>query len=128
VVRYQFKKPDSCYQAVDKVGRTARRAADTHLKNALAKPRVATSLRRMTAIFSFATDLRGFILSMPHFVHLTPRFGPNFEAPILVNAEKPELQAHAAPVKARKSSPIPAKRRASTPDPSVRVETFILVS
>ncbi|KAJ7284915.1 hypothetical protein C8J57DRAFT_1170078 [Mycena rebaudengoi] len=59
-------------KAVDKVGRTARRAADTHLKNALAKPRVATSLRRMTAIFSFATDL----------------------PPILVNAEKPELQAH----------------------------------
>jgi hypothetical protein len=45
-------------QAVDKIGRTARRTADTHIKNALSKPRVATTLRRMTAMFNFVPDLR----------------------------------------------------------------------
>lgn len=45
-------------QAVDKVGRTARRTVDTHIKNAISKPRVATTLRRMTAMFNFISDLR----------------------------------------------------------------------
>ena len=44
-------------QAVDKIGRTARRTVDTHIKNALSKPRVATTLRRMTAMFNFVPDL-----------------------------------------------------------------------
>ncbi|KAF8962773.1 hypothetical protein BDZ97DRAFT_2020814, partial [Flammula alnicola] len=35
-------------KAVDKLGRTARRTIDTHVKNALSKPRVATAIRRMT--------------------------------------------------------------------------------
>lgn len=45
-------------QAVDKVGRTARRTLDTHIRNAMSKPRVATTLRRMTAMFNFIPDLR----------------------------------------------------------------------
>lgn len=50
--------PDSDLEkAVDKVGRTARRTVDTHIKNALSKPRVATTLRRMTAMFNFVPDL-----------------------------------------------------------------------
>ncbi|KAF8807016.1 hypothetical protein BYT27DRAFT_7190726 [Phlegmacium glaucopus] len=44
-------------RAVDKVGRTARRTVDTHIKNALSKPRVATTMRRMTAMFNFLPDL-----------------------------------------------------------------------
>lgn len=44
-------------KAVDKIGRTARRTVDTHIKNALSKPRVATTLRRMTAMFNFVPDL-----------------------------------------------------------------------
>ncbi|KAF8149863.1 hypothetical protein B0H34DRAFT_164796 [Crassisporium funariophilum] len=44
-------------KAVDKVGRTARRTIDTHIKNALSKPRLATTIRRMAATFNFISDL-----------------------------------------------------------------------
>ncbi|KAF9525675.1 hypothetical protein CPB83DRAFT_859161 [Crepidotus variabilis] len=44
-------------KAVDKLGRTARRTIDTHIKNAISKPRVSTSIRRMTAMFNFVQDL-----------------------------------------------------------------------
>ncbi|KAF8656835.1 hypothetical protein AX16_002383 [Volvariella volvacea WC 439] len=44
-------------KAVDKVGRTARRTVDTHIKHALSKPLVATTLRRMTALFNFTSEL-----------------------------------------------------------------------
>ncbi|KAF8071710.1 hypothetical protein FPV67DRAFT_1560501 [Lyophyllum atratum] len=39
-------------------GRTARRSVDTHIKNALSKPRIASTLRRMTAMFNFIPDLQ----------------------------------------------------------------------
>jgi len=44
-------------KAVDRVGRTARRAVDTHIKHAISKPRVATTIRRMTAMFNFSSEL-----------------------------------------------------------------------
>ncbi|KDR76312.1 hypothetical protein GALMADRAFT_247681 [Galerina marginata CBS 339.88] len=44
-------------KTVDKLGRTARRTVDNHIKNALSKPRVATSIRRMTAMFNFVPEL-----------------------------------------------------------------------
>ncbi|KAG6836830.1 hypothetical protein H0H93_002676 [Arthromyces matolae] len=44
-------------KAVDKVGRTARRSVDTHIKNAISKPRMSTTLCRMAAMFNFAPDL-----------------------------------------------------------------------
>jgi len=43
--------------AVDKVGRTARRTLDTHIKHAISKPRVSTTLQRMTAMLNFVSDL-----------------------------------------------------------------------
>jgi len=43
-------------KAVDKVGRTARRTIDTHIKNVFSKPRIATAMRRMTAMFNFSPD------------------------------------------------------------------------
>ena len=46
------------FQAVDKVGRTARRTMETHIKNAFSKPRVATAVRRMAALLNFVPDLR----------------------------------------------------------------------
>jgi len=50
--------PDSeLEKAVDKLGRTARRAVETHIKNAFSKPRVATAVRRMTAIFNSVPEL-----------------------------------------------------------------------
>ncbi|KZT73160.1 hypothetical protein DAEQUDRAFT_722284 [Daedalea quercina L-15889] len=44
-------------KAVDKVGRTARRTVDTHVKHAISRPRAATTLRRMTAMFNFSPEL-----------------------------------------------------------------------
>ncbi|KAF5371819.1 hypothetical protein D9615_009553 [Tricholomella constricta] len=69
-------------QAVDKVGRTARRSVDTHIKNAISKPRMASALRRMTAMFNFIPDL----------------------PPVISTAEKPDLQV--AQPKARLPSPV----------------------
>ncbi|KAJ6531722.1 hypothetical protein B0H19DRAFT_1188224 [Mycena capillaripes] len=86
-------------KAVDKVGRTARRSVDTHVKNAMAKPRVATALRRITAMFNFEHNL----------------------PPIQLSAEKPEFQAQVVQAKAREQSPIPSpvpfKRRSIPLDP-----------
>ncbi|KZT07641.1 uncharacterized protein LAESUDRAFT_698304 [Laetiporus sulphureus 93-53] len=44
-------------KAIDKIGRTARRTVDTHVKHAMSKPRVATCIRRMTATFNFSPEL-----------------------------------------------------------------------
>lgn len=52
-------------KAVDKIGRTARRTIDTHIKNVLSKPRVATTMRRMTAMFNFSADLRMLTVMFP---------------------------------------------------------------
>ncbi|KAG6330791.1 hypothetical protein ID866_8296, partial [Astraeus odoratus] len=48
---------DDLEKAIDKIGRTARRTVDMHIKNALSRPRLATTLRRMTAVFNFISDL-----------------------------------------------------------------------
>ncbi|KAG1733634.1 uncharacterized protein EDB91DRAFT_1251291 [Suillus paluster] len=53
--------PGELEKATDKVGRTARRTADTHIRNALSKPRVSTTLRRMTAMFNFLPELPAII-------------------------------------------------------------------
>jgi hypothetical protein len=45
-------------QAIDKLSRTARRTIDTHVKNVFSKPRLSTSIRRMSAMFNFAPDPR----------------------------------------------------------------------
>ncbi len=48
----------SSSQSADRIGRVARRAVDTHVKNTLSKPLVATTLRRMGAVFNFVPDPR----------------------------------------------------------------------
>ncbi|KAG2060825.1 hypothetical protein BDR06DRAFT_993108 [Suillus hirtellus] len=53
--------PGDLEKATDKVGRTARRTLDTHIKNALSRPRVATTLQRMTAMFNFLPELPAII-------------------------------------------------------------------
>ena len=46
------------FQAVDRVGRTARRSMDTHIRNIFSQPRACTSIRRLSALFAFSADLR----------------------------------------------------------------------
>ncbi|KAF8127023.1 hypothetical protein EV363DRAFT_1401456 [Boletus edulis] len=48
--------PTDLEKAVDKIARIARRTVDTHVKNALSKPRLATTMRRITAVFNFISD------------------------------------------------------------------------
>ncbi|KIK95437.1 hypothetical protein PAXRUDRAFT_827028 [Paxillus rubicundulus Ve08.2h10] len=48
--------PSDLEKAIDKVARTARGTFGTHVGNALSKPRLATTIRRMTAIFNFISD------------------------------------------------------------------------
>lgn len=79
-------------QAIDKVGRTARRTIDTHVKNALAKPRLSTSIRRMTAMFHFVPDLRECITFLRHRSHSKDSSLENELAPVVSTAEKPPLQ------------------------------------
>ena len=50
-------------QTLDKLGKTARRTVDTHIKNSLSKPRLATCISRMTALFNFLQDLREYLVS-----------------------------------------------------------------
>lgn len=81
-------------KTVDKVGRTARRNVDIHIKNTISKPRIATVLRRITAMFNFASDL----------------------PIILTSAEKPEFEILPPPSSkqsAKSHSPQPAR----TPSP-----------
>ncbi|KAG6374491.1 hypothetical protein JVT61DRAFT_4534 [Boletus reticuloceps] len=48
--------PTDLEKAIDKIARIARRTVDTHVKNALSKPRLATTMRRITAVFNFISD------------------------------------------------------------------------
>ncbi|KJA22900.1 hypothetical protein HYPSUDRAFT_1081973, partial [Hypholoma sublateritium FD-334 SS-4] len=65
---------------LDKLGRTARRTVDTHIKNSLSKPRLATCISRMTALFNFLQDL--------------PRVTSNSEKPLL-KLEQVEAETNA---------------------------------
>ncbi|KLO13470.1 hypothetical protein SCHPADRAFT_363776 [Schizopora paradoxa] len=44
-------------KVVDKIGRAARRSVDTHVKHTIAKPRIATSLQRVSALLGLVPDL-----------------------------------------------------------------------
>jgi len=44
-------------KAVDRVGRTARRSIDTHIRNIFSQPRACTSIRRLSALFAFSSNL-----------------------------------------------------------------------
>ncbi|KAH9987328.1 hypothetical protein BJV74DRAFT_878371 [Russula compacta] len=48
-------------KVVDRVGRAARRSVDTHIRNIFSQPRACTSIRRMSALFAFSTNLPAII-------------------------------------------------------------------
>ncbi|KAH9009188.1 hypothetical protein EDB84DRAFT_1571392 [Lactarius hengduanensis] len=43
-------------KTVDRIGRTARRSVDTHIRNIFTQPRISTSLRRVSALFAFSSN------------------------------------------------------------------------
>ncbi|KZP31729.1 hypothetical protein FIBSPDRAFT_577890 [Athelia psychrophila] len=46
-------------KAVDKIGRVAKRSPDVHIRNALTKPRVATTVRRVASLLYSQPDIPG---------------------------------------------------------------------
>jgi len=48
-------------KAVDRVGRTARRSMDTHIRNIFSQPRACTSIHRLSALFAFSASLPAII-------------------------------------------------------------------
>ncbi|KAJ3787010.1 hypothetical protein GGU10DRAFT_394251 [Lentinula aff. detonsa] len=90
-------------KAIDGVGRAARRSIDTHIKNVISKPRMNTSIRRMTALYNLCD-------------HLPPISFTN-EEPKLQIATPPRLRAPDHPPFPTKapSSPSPSLGRSSVP-------------
>ncbi|KAI9461604.1 hypothetical protein BJY52DRAFT_186079 [Lactarius psammicola] len=43
-------------KTVDRIGRTARRSVDTHIRNIFSQPRICTSVRRVSALFAFSAN------------------------------------------------------------------------
>ncbi|TFY62743.1 hypothetical protein EVG20_g6593 [Dentipellis fragilis] len=106
-------------QAVDKVGRTARRMPDTHVRNAIMRPKVSTTLRRLTALLDFTAALRKSnpaappLLPHAHLEHTSDAsLAP---APIRSEVDKPDLtpppDLRAADATGQSSSQRPASRR-----------------
>ncbi|KAH9902796.1 hypothetical protein C8Q73DRAFT_671801 [Cubamyces lactineus] len=79
-------------KSADRIGRIARRTVGTHVKNTLSKPVVATTLRRMDAVFNFVPD--------------PPR--------IVAETQAPDLRPPSPPA-APRAVPEPPLRRAASP-------------
>jgi hypothetical protein len=75
-------------QAVDRVGRTARRSMDTHIRNVFSQPRACTSIRRLSALFAFSADLRR--LRRPLQTHTGP-LTTHPQRPLLMNSKTQNL-------------------------------------
>ncbi|KAI4523500.1 hypothetical protein K525DRAFT_236780 [Schizophyllum commune Loenen D] len=128
---------DDLEKAVDKVGRTARRTPDTHVRNAIAKPRVATCLRRMGAMLNFLPEpLQKPDLSSPEELPQdTRREAPSRLAPPSSAkksspppparsptplAQSPPPPAGGSPIEVDSDSPAPAPRRTLSPPPAAK--------
>ncbi|KAF8199564.1 hypothetical protein BJ912DRAFT_1020162 [Pholiota molesta] len=102
-------------KTLDKLGRTARRTVDTHIKNALSKPRLATAISRMTAMFNFTADLPHVIseaempllevkevkvndISPPKSARGTNKYDSSLKPPIASNAVNREPSARPQPI------------------------------
>ncbi|KAK7690802.1 hypothetical protein QCA50_005902 [Cerrena zonata] len=92
---------DNLEKVIDKAGRTGRRTIAHHLKNALARPRLATSIRRMSAMFNFLPDMPPIVSQVEPFERDVPIFRP----------KTPPLTAALSRAKSRRSiSPGPSAR------------------
>lgn len=114
--------PIDALKAIDKAGRTGRRAVDTHVKHALSRPRLATTMRRMSAVFNFLTDLR---MSTDSIHEMGPSL-TDMAAPVVSKFDTPDFLVPDLPVSesvpAAPGSSAPSGRlRADSPEPSVGV-------
>ncbi|KAJ3515489.1 hypothetical protein NLJ89_g1728 [Agrocybe chaxingu] len=102
-------------KAVDKLGRTARRTLDTHIKNAMSKPRIATIIRRITAMFNFVPDLPPVSSTIGKVELKIDQYEPEERAPPRIAQEVFEEKRDSA------SKPIP-ERAASKRERSVEMK------
>lgn len=108
-------------KAIDKVGRTARRGMDTHVRHAVTKPRIATSLRRMAAVYNFANDHPPVLSEVPVPELKLPVLEQHIAAPTLPKAP---LSVHAVdgtmsrPPSPSQKNELAAARPASPSPPS----------
>ncbi|KAI9568257.1 hypothetical protein HD554DRAFT_2205149 [Boletus coccyginus] len=91
--------PADLEKAIDKIARTARRTVDTHVRNALSKPRLATTIRRITAGFNFISD--------------PPNISTEVDSPVLLPPPEPMPKIKMPPERLNKTL------RAPTPEPNV---------
>ncbi|KAL1675020.1 hypothetical protein EV122DRAFT_293013 [Schizophyllum commune] len=133
---------DDLEKVVDKVARTARRTQGTHVRNAIAKPRAATCLSRMSAMLNF-TEPPPRIVSTAEKPDLTapeelsqdtrrevPRRAPPSSAkkpsaPLPARspsppARSPPPQSRGSPIEVDSDSPAPAPRRTLSPPPAAK--------
>ncbi|VDB89796.1 unnamed protein product [Peniophora sp. CBMAI 1063] len=100
-------------KAVDKVGRTARRSVDTHLRTTVTRPRLSTTLRRVTALFDFNT-------SPPRIAGEADR--PDIRLPIAPQEPEPGDSKGKGKVSGHDSASTKTPSRASSPDIAPDVE------
>ncbi|ESK89030.1 hypothetical protein Moror_13111 [Moniliophthora roreri MCA 2997] len=101
-------------KAIDKIGRTARRTIDTHIKNVISKPRLATTLRRMTAMFNFLPELPS-VLSTVETPNLEPPVPP---LPKQTNARVPSPRRPVSPAALSQHANLDNRTSLSPPPPS----------
>ncbi|KAF7312332.1 hypothetical protein MIND_00246300 [Mycena indigotica] len=114
-------------KAIDKVGRTARRSVDTHVKNCIGKPGVATALRRITALFNSIPDLPSVLLvndtpdlklpplaTQPARAPSPPLTKRRISTPV---DKSPVIEPTSSPVASKRPSPEPVQRNSSPEAP-----------
>ncbi|KAI0086993.1 hypothetical protein BDY19DRAFT_321026 [Irpex rosettiformis] len=94
-------------KSIDKVGRTARRTIPTHMRTAISKPRLASSLRRMTAIFNFSPDTPSVISEVQP---------PEFKLPVVTPKPLPAPPEPASPAAKSAAAPDSSATEYSTDD------------
>ncbi|KAI0264391.1 hypothetical protein BC834DRAFT_993795 [Gloeopeniophorella convolvens] len=116
-------------KAVDQIGRTARRSMDTHIRNIFMHPQISTSLRRISALFDFSTNLPAIIANVERLDLSLPTAGPvgsrslpsGRPAPYVPPAQGDQtrsLSLPAAPVSEDEASMKPPQRSPEKPAPA----------
>ncbi|KAL1730358.1 hypothetical protein EV714DRAFT_284210 [Schizophyllum commune] len=134
---------DDLEKVVDKVARTARRTPGTHVRNAIAKPRAATCLSRMSAMLNFteppprivSTAEKPDLTAPEELSQDTQREVPSRRAPpssakksspppparsLSPLAQSPAPPYKGSPIEVDSDSPAPATRRESSPPPAAK--------
>lgn len=113
---------------MDKIGRTARRSVGIHLRQTLARPRIATTIQRVSSLFAFApTPSECATLSITEeqeaeqgrYVHFILCIR-HVQAPIKSDVDSPDLEGPLAALRAELQSTSTLQR--SPPNPVVVIE------